>query len=200
MPRWLPWSLGFGGVVAALLFTTVLSPERVRVKVVAVDRGRVELTVTNTKAGTVRARRRAHLSPQVAGQVIDIARREGEWVERGQTIATLEDSSQRAQLTLGQESLRAVEASKREACIQRDRAYREVERKRELAGQNIVSEDVLDQLQSVYQAAAAACRRFDGPYVVTVQIERGAKSLMDLSGCHGVETPYVVAVDRVVSA
>ena len=46
-------------VLGTLFWLTVLRPEPVPVQVVAVDRGRVESTLTNTKAGTVRARRRA---------------------------------------------------------------------------------------------------------------------------------------------
>jgi HlyD family secretion protein len=160
MPRWLLWSLPAVAVIAALLWTTVLAPERVPVKVVAVERGRVESTVTNTKAGTVRARRRAQLSPQIGGRVDEIARREGDHVKRGDVLIKLDDASQHAQRDLAREGLRAVEASRREACIQRDRARRELERKRELAKEQILSPDLLDQLESAAEAAAATCSRF----------------------------------------
>jgi HlyD family secretion protein len=160
MPRWLPWTLAAVLVCALILWATVLSPERVPVKVVHVERGRVESTVTNTKAGTVRARRRAQLSSEVGGRVVEIAHREGSWVEHDAPLILLDDATQRARLRLSHESLRAVEASRREACVQRDRARRELERKRELAAEKIVSEDLLDQLQSVFDAADAACRRF----------------------------------------
>jgi len=129
------------------------------VKVVALDRGTVESTITNTKAGTVRARRRAQLSPEIGGRVVEIGRREGESVKAGEAIIVLDGARQRAQLQLAQESLRAAEAARREACIQRDRAGRDLERKRELAAQKIVSDDMLDQLQSVFEASNASCKR-----------------------------------------
>jgi HlyD family secretion protein len=160
MPRWLPWALAAAAACALLLWTTVLTPETIPVKVVAVDRGTVESTVTNTKAGTVRARRRAQLSPEVGGRVAEIGRREGEWVKPGEAIVVLDGATQRAQLRLAQESLRASQAARREACIQRDRARRDLERKRELAAQKIVSDDLLDQLQSVFEASNASCKRF----------------------------------------
>ena len=159
MPRWLPWALAAAAACALLLWTTVLTPETIQVKVVAVDRGTVESTITNTKAGTVRARRRAQLSPEVGGRVVEISRREGEWVKPGEAIVVLNGATQRAQLRLAQESLRASQAARREACIQRDRARRDLERKRELAAQKIVSDDLLDQLQSVFEAADASCKR-----------------------------------------
>ena len=80
MPRWLVWSLVAAIGCAALLWLVVLSPETVPVKVVAVETGRVEATLTNTKAGTLRARRRAKLSAQMAGQVVAIEHREGDAV------------------------------------------------------------------------------------------------------------------------
>ena len=67
--------LAAAGVGAFLLWATVLPSERIPVKGVAATVGRVESTVTNTKAGTVRARRRAQLSSQVGGRVVDITRR-----------------------------------------------------------------------------------------------------------------------------
>ncbi len=143
-----------------MLRATLLAPEPIPVKVVSVEWGRVESTTTNTKAGTIRARRRAKLSPQVSGPVIEITNREGDWVERGAPIIRLDDATQRAQLLLAQESLRAVEASRREACIARDRARRDLETKRKLADKAIVSADVLDQLQSGYEAASAGCSAF----------------------------------------
>ncbi len=160
MRRWLLWSLAAVVVGGLVLRATLLAPEPIPVKVVSVEWGRVESTTTNTKAGTIRARRRAKLSPQVSGPVIEIAHREGEWVERGAPILRLDDATQRAQLLLAQESLRAVEASHREACIARDRARRDLETKRKLADKAIVSADVLDQLQSGYEAASAGCSAF----------------------------------------
>jgi len=159
MPRWFPWALAAAAACALLLWKTVLTPELIPVKVVAVDRGTVESTVTNTKAGTVRARRRAQLSPEVGGRVVEISRREGEWVKPGEAIVSLDAATQRAQLLLAQESLRATQAARREACIQRDRARRDLERKQELAARKIVSEDLLDQLQSVFDASDASCKR-----------------------------------------
>ncbi len=160
MRRWLLWSLAAVVVGGLVLRATLLAPEPIPVKVVSVEWGRVESTTTNTKAGTIRARRRAKLSPQVSGPVIEITNREGDWVERGAPIIRLDDATQRAQLLLAQESLRAVEASRREACIARDRARRDLETKRKLADKAIVSADVLDQLQSGYEAASAGCSAF----------------------------------------
>jgi len=157
MRKWLFWSLLLVAGAAVLLRFTLLAPEHIDVKVVAVERGRVESTVTNTKAGTVRARRRAQLSSEVGGRIVEIAHREGDRVEAGTPLIRLNDATQRAQLRLAEEGLRVAEASRRQACIARDRARRELARIRRLADREIVSADLLDELESAYQAASASC-------------------------------------------
>ena len=166
MRRWLLWSVCLLAAAAALLRFTLLAPERIPVKVVRVERGRVESTVTNTKAGTVRARRRAQLSSEMGGRVVEISHREGDRVEAGAPLVRLNDATQRAQLRLAEEGLRVAEASRHQACIARDRAWRELERKRKLAEQKIVSADLLDQLESAHQVASASCN------AVTAELDR----------------------------
>jgi HlyD family secretion protein len=157
MRKWWPILLIVcAGSVLALRYT-VFRPDPVPVRVAPVVRAAVESTVTNSKAGTIRARRRARLSSEVGGRIVEISRREGESVAAGELLIRLDDASPRAQLLLTQESLRAATAAHHEACIARGRAERELERKRSLAHQKIVSDDVLDALQSAFEAAEAAC-------------------------------------------
>ena len=58
-----------------------LAAKPVPVEVEAVTRGVVEETVTNTRAGTVEARRRARLATEINGRVAEIPHREGAPVE-----------------------------------------------------------------------------------------------------------------------
>ena len=160
MRRWLVGCLAAAVVGGIVLRATLLAPEPIPVQVVRADRGPVESAVTNTKAGTVRARRRAQLSPEVGGRVVEIAHREGERVEAGTAIIRLNDATQRARLVLARETLRATQASRRQACIARDRARRQFDRKRGLAEKDFVSADVLDELESAYRSAAASCSAF----------------------------------------
>ena len=158
MKRWIVWA-PIAALALALLFWLAFAAEPVPVRVVEVQPGRVESTVTNTKAGTVLARRRAKLAPEVGGRIARIAHREGARVEAGAVLMELDSSSQRAELELARQSLRAAEASHREACIRRERSRRSLARQRELAERNVVSEDLLDELQSAYDAARASCNR-----------------------------------------
>ncbi|MDH3214284.1 MAG: efflux RND transporter periplasmic adaptor subunit [Myxococcales bacterium] len=157
MRKRLVW-IGILVVLAAVaLRFTLLRPEPIPVRVARVEPARVESTITNSKAGTVRARRRAKLSAEMGGRVVALTYREGDAVEEGALLVQLSDATPRAQLLLAQLSLRVAESGANEACIARNRALRDVRRKRSLAEQNIVSEDLLDALQSTFEAADATC-------------------------------------------
>jgi HlyD family secretion protein len=128
MRKWWFRSLVLVGLVAVVLWFTLWRGEAVPVRVATVERANVESTITNSKAGTVRARRRARLSAEVGGRVVEILKRDGARAKRGEILVRLNDASARAQLKLAQESLRVAEAARRQACIARDRALRELER------------------------------------------------------------------------
>ncbi|HJQ84514.1 MAG TPA: hypothetical protein VKA21_10585, partial [Candidatus Binatia bacterium] len=78
-------------VVAAVfvLRATVFRPDPIPVQVERAVRGRVEQTVTNSRAGTVKARRRAKLSPQEGGRVVALPKRKGAPVKAGDVVLEL---------------------------------------------------------------------------------------------------------------
>jgi HlyD family secretion protein len=126
--------------------------------VVAAERGLVEETVTNSRAGTVKARRRAKLAPETGGRVVALPRRRGARVKKGDLLLRIDDSLQQAQLRVAEGDLSTARAQRDQACLAADRAERERERIARLAGQGIVSTDILDQTASQAQGAEAACR------------------------------------------
>ncbi len=153
-------TLAIVGVLIGLQYT-VFAPEPVPVRVTTVRHGTIDSTATNSKAGTVRARQRAHLSTEIGGRVVAISHREGDVVARGELLVLLNDSTLRAQQTGALEAIRAADAHYLEACITRDKARSEYDRKRQLAEKGILSEDLLEQLEHTYQAARAACEGSD---------------------------------------
>ena len=144
------------GLAAALRFT-VCAPDPIPVRVASVERGRVESTVTNSRAGTVKARRRAKLSPQEGGRVIALPRRKGDHIQAGDVLLQLDPSVPRARLDLARRQRDSATAERERACITAERSRRELERNQRLGEQGIVSDDVLDRIRSEAQGAAAAC-------------------------------------------
>ncbi len=148
-------ALIIGGTYA--LRVTLLAPTLAEVRVIHPQRGRVESTVTNSKAGTVTARRRADLSPEIGGRVVQLPVTKGSLVKRGDLLLRLDDSSQRARLQKARLDVATAEARTREACLAAEHAEREHVRYRSLAERQIVSQNLLDQLASRAETAAAGC-------------------------------------------
>lgn len=159
MRKWVVRIVVLALIVAAVyaLRVTVLAPKPVRVGVIQPTRGLVESTVTNSKAGTVKARRRADLSPEVGGRVVDLPADKGMSVRRGDVLLRLDDSSQRAQLEKARRDVATAEAREREACLAAEHAQREHDRHSKLAERSIVSQNLVDQLRSRAATTAAGC-------------------------------------------
>ena len=144
--------------VVVLLRLTVFAPAPVSVRVVAAEKGRVEETGTNSRAGTVKARRRAKLAPETGGRVLSLPHRRGARVRKGDLLLQVQDSLQRAQLGLAEDERKAALAQRDQACLAADRAERERDRTRGLAAEGIVSTDQIDAVDSQATGADAACR------------------------------------------
>ncbi len=135
-----------------------LRSEPVPVRVFVVERGLVEASVANTKAGTVLARRRASISPQIGGSVVELGKREGEAVKQGDLLLRLDDAAQRAELALTERAVDVAVTRHERSCIAAQRASQQLTRQRELGAAKIVSVDIVDEAQSAYDLAVASCK------------------------------------------
>ncbi len=132
-------------------------PQPIAVSVATVERGRVERTVANTRAGTVKACRRAGLSPSLGGQIARLPVKEGQKVKQGQLLLELWNDDLRAQLDLARQEAEAARATARARCIEAGQAEREARRLRTLRRRKLVSEEKADQADAKARAARAAC-------------------------------------------
>ncbi|HSM14944.1 MAG TPA: efflux RND transporter periplasmic adaptor subunit, partial [Thermoanaerobaculia bacterium] len=131
--------------------------DRIEVDTARVERGRVEETVTNSRAGTVEARLRAQLSPDSGGRVVALPHREGERVRAGEILLELESTLERGQVELSRRQVAAAAADRDRACLAAERAVRERDRTQRLAEERLVAEDALDRVATAAEEAAAAC-------------------------------------------
>lgn len=145
-------------LVGLALRATVFAPEPVPVEVVSVAAGRVEQTVTNSRAGTVRARRRAKLSPEFGGLVSALPFREGKRVRKGDVVLRLDDRLQRSEVAVARRERDAAAAQREQACLAAEQAARELARIGRLAEDQIASRDQLDRAQTEAEASAARCQ------------------------------------------
>jgi len=123
----------------------------------AVDRGNVESTVVNTRAGTVEACQRTKLSTIMGGRIEYLGVKEGDKVKKGQLLMKLWNDDQKAQQTLA-EAQRAMAAQRvKEVCTTAASAAREAARQTSLKNKGFVSEAREDTAKSEADARAAAC-------------------------------------------
>ena len=159
MNRWARRFLVLGAVAAGvwLLRVTVFRPDPVPVTVYSVDRGHVEETVVNSRAGTVESRLHARMSPGIDGLVAAIVAEKGAALKKGDVLLRLDDGELRAQTNLRARSLDAARAVEREACLAAEQAVRNRWRAEGLADQNLVSDQQLEDARTAAEVAEAGC-------------------------------------------
>jgi len=132
-------------------------PEPVAVTTVRVEKGLVESTVANTRAGTVKSCRRARIAPLSGGQVERLLVEKGQRVEQGQALLELWNNDLKAKLQLANSEAQAARATREQTCLKADIAEREHQRTLRLFKQKLISEDQRDKAETEAKSSAAAC-------------------------------------------
>lgn len=148
--------LALTGVISTGVWFLLRAPA-IPVIVVAAGKGVVEASVANTRAGTVKACRRARLSAPAGGQIARLLVKEGDRVEAGQALLSLWNDDFASQLALAEKQVKGAEALVRQACVAAGQAEREAGRTKTLTARGFVSEARLDQAVSEAHARRAAC-------------------------------------------
>ena len=133
-------------------------PEPIPVEVVEVGRGTVAETVTNTRAGTVKACQRAKLAPPAGGQIARLPVKKGDRVEAGQVLLELWNDDIRAQLAVTERDAAAARARREETCVSAKVARRESNRLASLVERKLVSTELAERAEGEADAREAACR------------------------------------------
>ena len=133
-------------------------PEPIPVEVVEVGRGTVAETVTNTRAGTVKACQRAKLAPPAGGQIARLPVKKGDRVAAGQVLLELWNDDIRAQLAVTERDAAAARARREEACVSAKVARRESNRLASLVERKLVSTELAERAEGEADAREAACR------------------------------------------
>lgn len=131
----------------------------IAVRLTKVEQGRVEATVANTRAGTIKACRRSRLSMPTGGQVADLFVDEGDRVEQGQVLIQLWNDDQQARVAEANTRVTAAQESVKETCHNAALDARELRRKQGLAAKKLVSEEVLDAAQTRASVSSFACAK-----------------------------------------
>ncbi len=132
-------------------------PKPIAVAVATLDEGPVEDTVANTRAGTIKACRRAKLAPASGGQIVKLWVKEGQRVKKDEPLLELWNVDLAAQTDLARRQVATTREQQKQACIIAANAKKDAERTRQLAGKGFVSPQSVDNAVSQARSSAAAC-------------------------------------------
>ncbi|TCK18068.1 HlyD family secretion protein [Thiogranum longum] len=152
--------LGFSLLLAVIAVAAVLyltRPGPVEVVVATITRGTVEDTTANTRAGTVKACKRAAISPAIGGQIAHLPVQDGDTVKAGDVLLELWNDDLRSRVTLAGSQTKAAQALARQTCVLSRVARREAVRLRSLRSKGLATEEASDKADGEAEAQAAAC-------------------------------------------
>lgn len=132
-------------------------PKPIAVAVKEIDRGTVESSIANTRAGTVDACQRTKLSTIMGGRIEVLAVKEGDRVMKGQLLMKLWNDDQQAQSTLAATQVVTARQRVNEACAQATNAEREAARQSSLREKGFISTSREDSARTEAQAKRAGC-------------------------------------------
>jgi len=149
-------------VLVAIAFVVFGGAKPIPVTQQKIERGDVEAAVSNTRAGTVKACRRAKMSPPAGGQIAKLRVKKGERVSKGQILLELWDDDLHAQEGLAQEQLKVSQSRVQEVCGLAEAAQREAVRSQELRDKGFISVQMLDKAMTEAAARKASCNSAKG--------------------------------------
>jgi HlyD family secretion protein len=159
--RWVVLALFISAAGVAVWYFT--RPKPVEVVIKPVEYGTVERAVANTRAGTVKACRRAKLSPSIGGQIASLPIHEGDTVKGGDLLLEIWNKDLVAEVKLAQSEAEAGRARAKAALLKAEVAQREANRLVKLRKTGAASEEKTDKavtdakaLRADYEAARAS--------------------------------------------
>jgi HlyD family secretion protein len=153
--HWILLIIVIAAIAVIVWFFTRTKPVEVVVK--PVDRGIVERTVANTRAGTVKACRRAKLSPSVGGQIAKLNIHEGDKVKEGDLLLEIWNKDLVAEVQLAQSQAEADRARAKATCLKAEVSQREANRLVKLYDKKVASEEKTDKAVTDAKALKADC-------------------------------------------
>lgn len=136
-------------------------PPVVEVEVISVERGTVESTVANTRAGTVKACRRAMLSPYTGGKISSLPFKEGDYVKQGDILLQVWNRDLLAETTHIKKTIQSSKNTAHAVCLQAQASKRSADRHRRLYAAKTISQEIYENAMSeanIQQANCAAAK------------------------------------------
>ena len=180
-------------LIGAAGYWQATKPRPISVTVAAAEPGVVEKTIANTRAGTVEACRRAHLSPSASGLIAVLNVRNGDSVRQGDLLLSLWNKDLLAEIELSRAEAKSAKANARATCLTAEVAQREANRLLKLKKSGAVSEETVDRAVTDASARRASCDAAEASTAVSASRVNVIRARLD-------RTRLVAPFDGVVAA
>lgn len=144
-------------LVLAVVAIKTHKPEPLAVPVVVVDKGTVESTASNTRAGTIKACQRSELSLSLGGRVQKLNVKEGDRVKAGDVLIELWNDDHKANVAQAEASLSAAIHQQKQACLSADQNAREDQRAQTLISKKLISTTQAEAARTLSTTSRQAC-------------------------------------------
>ncbi len=150
--------------LALLLLATLVwfyfdEEKPIPVRLVSVSKGTVDLTVSNTRAGTIKACHRSRLSLPIGGQIAELFVTEGDYVKKDQVLIRLWNKDQQARFKEAEARVEVAKLTVIESCRLAELNQREHKRLAGLAEKKLVSVEQLDSAATKARISVASCSK-----------------------------------------
>ena len=156
MKKWI-W-ITIIGAIAVGVWSYLGRAKPLEVAVSEVTRGTVEFTVSNTRAGTIKACRRSGLSMPIGGRVEALLVDEGDIVKRGDLLLELWNDDRKALTAQSSAQLAATMHRREQRCVESENAAREARRAEQMFERKLTSDEAREAARTRAQASALACQ------------------------------------------
>jgi len=121
------------------------------------EKGLVELTVNNTRAGTIKACNRARISPIIGGQIEKLPFKKGSQVNEGDILLELWNKDLVSELNTALKEREAVYKRMQEACARHEKTKRTKARYSDIHNKKLVSEEEFDKVSIEVKTTGMEC-------------------------------------------
>ncbi len=146
-------------VVIALIVVNVVQSKQKKAPAVTVEKvERTDLESLVTATGKIEAQRKVDLSANVMGQIVNLAVREGDVVERGAFLLQIDQTQRQATALSAEESLKALFFDRDAARARAEEAEKAYERVQRSFADELVPQAEVDAAKAAFEAAEATVK------------------------------------------
>ncbi len=166
-----------GVLVIAIVVIGILGSSRKEIIQVQTEKV-VKRTITQsvTATGTLDPEFKVTITPEVAGEIVQLPVKEGQYVKKGDLLVRIRQDAYLAQVEQSEASLKSAEANLSMGKAQLDKVTLDYNRAKELHAKNLISDSDLESAKSSYLSAQGS---FQGAQAQVSQTEAALKVQKD---------------------